>query len=76
MKEITMPISEFKAKCLRLLEEVASNGHTLIVTKRGKPLARVSGLAKPKPLWRRDAKISRIKGDLVNFHDDWPKDSY
>ena len=76
MKEITMPISEFKARCLRLLEEVASNGHTLIVTKRGKPLARVSALAKPKPLWGRDAKISRIKGDLVNFHDDWPKDSY
>jgi prevent-host-death family protein len=38
-KEITA--SQFKAKCLRLLDEVAETGETLIVTKHGTPVARV-----------------------------------
>ena len=36
MKESTLAISEFKAKCLRLLDEVAERGDTLIITKRGR----------------------------------------
>ncbi len=39
--ETTIAVSEFKAKCLGLLEELAATGETLIVTKRGKPIARV-----------------------------------
>lgn len=38
-REITA--SQFKAKCLRLLDEVAETGETLIVTKHGKAVARV-----------------------------------
>lgn len=37
----TIPAGEFKAKCLQLLDEVAERGGTLIVTKRGRPVARV-----------------------------------
>jgi prevent-host-death family protein len=46
MKSIA--ITEFKAQCLALLEDVARTGEPLVVTKRGKPLARVvaSGGAK------------------------------
>jgi prevent-host-death family protein len=33
--------SQFKARCLALLDEVASGGGELVVTKRGKPVARV-----------------------------------
>ena len=36
-----MKISEFKATCLRVLEELARSGETLVITKRGRPLARV-----------------------------------
>jgi prevent-host-death family protein len=32
---------QFKAKCLSLLDEVARTGGSLVVTKRGKPVARV-----------------------------------
>ena len=35
-------ISVFKAQCLALLEDVARTGKPLLVTKRGKPLARVT----------------------------------
>ena len=38
----SVAVSEFKAHCLSLLEDVARTGEPLLVTKRGKPLARVS----------------------------------
>jgi prevent-host-death family protein len=37
----TVAITDFKAKCLGLLEDVARTGEPLIVTKHGKALARV-----------------------------------
>jgi len=39
MTEITA--SQFKARCLALLDEVAEGGGELVVTKRGRPVARV-----------------------------------
>jgi len=35
----TIPAGEFKAKCLALMDEVLATGQTVIVTKRGKPVA-------------------------------------
>jgi len=37
----TMAISEFKAHALKVLNEVAKSQETIIITKRGKPLAQV-----------------------------------
>ncbi len=74
MKQTTLPVSEFKAKCLRLLDEIASNGHTLVITKRGKPIAKVSPVeAKWKPFGgSMKGKVKEI-GDIVYFDtsDDW-----
>jgi len=47
-KEITA--TEFKARCLRLLDEVADGGETLVVTKRGHPVVRVEPMNKPPDL--------------------------
>lgn len=33
--------AEFKAKCLKLIDEVAATHQPLVITKRGKPVARV-----------------------------------
>ena len=33
--------TQFKARCLRLLDEVAESGEALVVTKRGRPVVRV-----------------------------------
>ena len=35
----TIQASEFKAKCLALMDQVARTGETLVVTKNGKPVA-------------------------------------
>lgn len=37
--------AEFKAKCLSLFDEVAAERSSFVVTKRGKPVARVVPLA-------------------------------
>ena len=37
----TMAAGEFKAKCLAVMNEVAATGEPVLVTKRGKPVARV-----------------------------------
>ncbi len=37
----TMLVSEFKAKCLAVLDRVHSGGDPVLVTRRGKPLVRV-----------------------------------
>ncbi|MEX2138350.1 MAG: type II toxin-antitoxin system Phd/YefM family antitoxin [Pirellulales bacterium] len=36
-----VPASQFKAKCLALLDEVAATGQPIVVTKHGKPVAQV-----------------------------------
>ncbi len=38
---------EFKARCLAILDEVAETGQQVIVTKRGKPVARLVPLDSP-----------------------------
>jgi prevent-host-death family protein len=37
----TMAISEFKAHALKVLNEVAKSQETILITKRGKPIAQV-----------------------------------
>ncbi len=46
----TIPAGRFKAQCLRLLDEVAETGETIVVTKRGKPVARVEPVEAPPSL--------------------------
>ena len=46
----TITAAEFKAKCLKLMDEVNEKHITLIVTKRGKPVMQASAPpAKAKP---------------------------
>jgi prevent-host-death family protein len=46
----TVPAGEFKARCLALLDEVAETGKPLLVTKRGKPVARLVPVEAPPGL--------------------------
>jgi prevent-host-death family protein len=48
-KRRLVPAGEFKAKCLALLDEVAATGEVLIVTKRGRAVAKVSPAADEAP---------------------------
>jgi prevent-host-death family protein len=59
--------SEFKAKCLALLDEVERTGDRLIITKKGKPVAEVIPHTRPKrsPLGIWKGKVI-IKGDIIS----------
>ena len=52
--------SEFKAKCLARMDEVARTGESVVITKNGEPLVELAPLkAKPK----KDA-FGILKGEL------------
>lgn len=59
----TITATEFKAKCLQLLDEVQRTGEELVISKRGKPVARVIAEKETKP-WLALRGKGRIKGDL------------
>ena len=46
----TIAAGQFKAQCLRLLDEVAETGETIVVTKRGKAVARLQPVEEPPSL--------------------------
>jgi prevent-host-death family protein len=74
MKEITVPVTEFKAKCLRMLDDVEKNGDRIVITKRGRRIAEVKPLPAEKPKLRGTWKDTvKILGDIVYFDtsDDW-----
>ena len=74
MKQASMAASEFKAKCLRVLDDIASSGDSLVITKRGKPIAKLTALSSDrKPMMGRWEGLGKIKGDLVDFNveDEW-----
>jgi antitoxin (DNA-binding transcriptional repressor) of toxin-antitoxin stability system len=66
MKHQTISVTEFKAKCLALLDQIGQEGGTLTVTKRGRPLATV-GPVKRKPFKSSEGILAgkiKIVGDL------------
>jgi antitoxin (DNA-binding transcriptional repressor) of toxin-antitoxin stability system len=69
MKNRVIAATEFKAKCLALLNEIDNHGGTITVTKRGRPIATIS--AAKKPPFKNPAGILagklKITGDIVNF---------
>ena len=67
-KTEAIAISEFKAHCLRLVDQVAHDGRTLIITKHGKPMARVSGLRTPSRSLKGSWKgMVTTTGDVVHL---------
>ena len=56
--------TEFKARCLRLLDEVADTGETLVVTKRGRPVVRIDP-SSPRPDLRGSVTYNLSEDELV-----------
>ncbi len=74
-KQRTIAAGEFKAHCLALLDEVNATGEEIVITKRGKPVARICPLPpESEALDWRSLKGSVITlGDIVSPMDeeDW-----
>ncbi len=67
MKNVkTMAAGVFKAKCLAVMDEVQSKRETVIITKRGKPVAKLVPVGAEKDeIFGFFAGKGRIVGDVV-----------
>ncbi|WP_420616908.1 type II toxin-antitoxin system Phd/YefM family antitoxin [Candidatus Palauibacter sp.] len=62
----TIKASEFKAKCLKLMDEVAETGEEIVITKHGRPVSKLVPCDETPESWfGRDRDIIRIRGDIV-----------
>jgi prevent-host-death family protein len=75
----TVMLSAFKANCIALLREAQRTAEPIVVTRRGRPLARIEPIREPVPMRRfgRQRGRMKIKGDIVHadFSADWETDS-
>ncbi len=70
--------AEFKAKCLKLIDQVAATHEPLVITKRGKPVARLLPIEDEAQtpgqfgLFGHMRGTGKIVGDIINVpHEPW-----
>ena len=69
----TIKASEFKAKCLKLMDQVAETGEALVITKNGRPVAELRPIKKQvHTLFGAHKGLIEIKGDIIApLDEDW-----
>lgn len=73
-----VPAAEFKANCLRLMDQVAQQRRPIIITKRGKPVAKLAPVEEePIDLFGYMAGTAKICGDIIGPIEDagWTGDA-
>jgi prevent-host-death family protein len=69
MKTKTIPAGDFKARCLAIMDEVQAKRQAVVITKRGKPVAKLVPVETEKDdifgFFKGRGKIE-IKGDIVS----------
>ncbi|MBN2497884.1 MAG: type II toxin-antitoxin system Phd/YefM family antitoxin [Deltaproteobacteria bacterium] len=68
MSSRSIAVSEFKQTCLRLIEEVRQTGRSIVITKRGVPIAEVVPISSTeRSAWRGAMRgTAKILGDVVS----------
>jgi len=62
----TMPAGQFKARCLKVMDEVQSTREPVIITKKGRPVAKlVPAGAPPDDFLGKLSGVMRIVGDIT-----------
>ncbi len=72
----TIKASEFKAKCLKLMDEVADSGVEIVITKNGRPVSRLVPYRKEaSSMFGRDRGKIRILDDIISpLETDWDEE--
>jgi prevent-host-death family protein len=70
---VRVKASEFKARCLKLMDEVARTGRRIVITKNGRPVAELGPVVSRRPsLAGAHAGAVRIRGDIIGpLEEDW-----
>ena len=70
MKTKTIPAGAFKARCLAIMDEVQAKRQAVIITKRGKPVAKLVPVESEEKDdifgFFKDKGTIEIKGDIVS----------
>lgn len=62
----TIKASEFKAKCLKIMEEVAATGEPVVITKNGVPITQlIPARRRPVTLFGALKGSISIRGDII-----------
>ncbi len=74
---VTIEASEFKAKCPKLIDDVAEGAYQIVITKNGRPVSRlVPYRDRPKSLFGIDRGRIEIIGDILEPIDvEWEADA-
>jgi prevent-host-death family protein len=68
----TIAAGEFKARCLALMEDVRATRQPIVITKRGKPVAKLVPVLPEKDAWiGRLNGVIKIVGDIESPIDEW-----
>jgi prevent-host-death family protein len=63
----TIPAGQFKARCLKIMDEVQSTREPVVITKKGRPVAKlVANDTKPKDVFGCMRGEIEIVGDIVS----------
>ena len=66
-----IPAAVFKAECLKLMDEVARTGKSVVITKHGRPVAQLTAIpAEPGSLFGYMKDTMTVPGDVVTSGDE------
>lgn len=66
-----VPATEFKARCLALLDYVATTGTPIVVTKHGRPVARIVPAVPSRPLRGSITILTDTEQELFSTGEVW-----
>jgi len=69
MKTKTIPAGQFKVRCLAIMDEVQAKRQSVVITKRGKPVAKLVPVEKDKDDifgFMKGKGTIEIKGDIIS----------
>lgn len=71
-EERPIPAGEFKQTCLAVLDRVAETGIPVVVTKRGRPVARVVPIDQPdSSIWGSMQMLTDDEEELLSTGETW-----
>jgi prevent-host-death family protein len=71
----TMAAGKFKDVCLKTLDDVSKNRISIVITKRGKPLAKLVPYAPPAKASSLKGSVLREKGNPLGTGESWDADT-
>ena len=71
----SIPAGKFKDVCLKTLDDVAKTKTPIIITKRGRPVAKLVPYIKPLPRGSLARSVLKEAGDVFSTGEKWDADA-